>query len=228
MTYGPFDGRYFSSKIAFDKFVSRKIIHHDHRVKHGTIPKEFKSKLLAEALFRHHPRFKGESYSEQFGFILNKRLEKNSKRIFYKLCVNIKGVWCPFSYKGILAKNTWKDVVSMQLKARWNLVREPIYRKLSKKNDKKCDECKDAIGVDVDHISPQHSEIIQECIDYAESLESFDPDELMEEYCKKSWRNYEELLKDIYEKYDKITMQGKYQLLCKDCHPLITTRRKIC
>ena len=97
MKYGPFDGIYFESKTQFYKYIATRIIHHEYRTVHRFIPLRFNSRLLGEALFKHHPNFIDRDYSHEFAFIPFNKDESQ-----YKLCVIIGDEWIPFAYKKIL------------------------------------------------------------------------------------------------------------------------------
>ena len=227
MKYGPFDGRMFSSKKEFEDFISKKVLHYEHRVVRKTIGSIFESALLGEALFKHHPRFISESYSKSFGFIPLEQLGRQSNTHTHKLCVKVNGEWLPLSYRDILTtKHKWTDILRLKLKERWTTKRKEIFNSLTDRLIPICTSCCDSIATDVDHVSHQHKEIIQVCIDYAEQLEDFDPSDLVREYNKVRTRNYDVLLGKVYTKYDEITAQGTYQVLCKSCHSVITTRRR--
>ena len=97
MKYGPFDGIYFKSKTQFYKYVATRIIHHKYRTVHRFIPLRFNSRLLADALFKHHPNFVDRNYSHEFVF-----LPIDSKESQYKLCAIVGDECIPFLYKKIL------------------------------------------------------------------------------------------------------------------------------
>lgn len=97
MKYGPFDGIYFPSKSQFYKYIATRIIHHKYRTVHRFIPLRFGSRLLADALFKHHPNFIDRKYSYEFGF-----MPLDKEEVQYQLCVIIGDEWIPFAYKKIL------------------------------------------------------------------------------------------------------------------------------
>ena len=130
--------------------------------------------------------------------------------------------WRRFSYRKALRKKpvTLETEFPRLLRERW--VRK--FRDHHIHGAMRCALCI-APPTDVDHIEPQHSQLVT--LVWA-LVDSETEKKWWNQICQQSGENHFVLPDDhsAIQKYDQWSQEGKYQALCKACHRKVTTKRK--
>lgn len=221
---GPFGGKYFSSREYFFTYIKEHVLKKDERRNKGKLQYEFRSDLLADAVFRYHPKFVGKYWSPIFKFIY---LKSTKTWCLHVLTKEGKNTWSSVVLNQMFCDFTWKRVIKDRLHKRWVFDCKPlIFEELREGQDiLKCNCCGEARRLEVDHIHPQHADVVAVCFELAESIGGDFPVRVMEEYRKTS-PVWSDVLEPIFEVYDEFCRDGTFQLLCAECHAEITELRK--
>ena len=230
MKYGPFvtdDGeqRSFKTKTELITEINKIIDYKRRSKKRKAENRMFKSDFLLDVMSKHHTRLSNhhEKLTNQFGFLKFYGAKK------MKLAIQLKDTtWVSFSKDDILVDLTVEYLFRKKSLDWWGECKSLIHKEMLPTNfgpTHSCWICHTEDWLDVDHISPQHKEIRDQCLkELKKSPQTCQ--ELIDDHKKLHDRQSDSILKHIAIMYADLTSQTEFQMICRPCHKKVTKARR--